>query len=183
MLFFAYFSSYMSVCLPDCLGVFYLGNKIHVFHFSYLSTTVSDDDIPTENCICIMKFMIDHPNQSWDPTRASIAVIHDGAAFVRVALLAQNETSWYRIREMEAEGCPEILSAKKCNGDTAEEYLVLSIIINKYFIAVFQQLSDVYGSHEQITVLPLRFNIAECPINLSKHCDFTKFKQLSYNFN
>ena len=166
MLFFAYFSS--------C---------IHLFHFSAPSTTGSDDDIPTDNCICIMKFMTNHPNQSWDPTHTSIAVIHDSASFVRIALLAQNETSWYQIREMEAGGCPEILSAQKCNDETANEYLALSIIINKYFTSVFQKNADVCGTHEQITVLPPRFNIAECPINLSKHHDFTEFKQLSYNFN
>ena len=122
MLFFAYFSS--------C---------IHLFHFSAPSTTGSDDDIPTDNCIHMMKFMTNHPNQSWDPTHTSIAVIHDGASFVRIALLAQNETSWYQIREMEAGGCPEILSAQKCNDETANEYLALSIIINKYFTSVFQK--------------------------------------------
>ena len=86
MLFFAYFSS--------C---------IHLFHFSAPSTTGSDDDIPTDNCVCMMKFMTNHPNQSWDPTCTSIA------SFVRIALLAQNETSCYQNREMEAEECLEII--------------------------------------------------------------------------
>ena len=60
-----------------------------------MSMSGSDDYVPKGNCVKMMRFMMQHPMQSHDPTRASLAIVHDGMNFQRVVLLARNTDKWY----------------------------------------------------------------------------------------
>ena len=43
-----------------------------------MSMSGSDDYVPEVNCVSMMRFMMQYAMQSYDPTGASLALVHDG---------------------------------------------------------------------------------------------------------
>ena len=117
----------------------------------------------------MMRFMTQHPMQSHDPTRASLAIVYHGMNFQRVTLLARDMDKWYQIIERDTSGYPQILLANDCKDRFKVKYMALSVLMNTFFMQVFEELQKQCGNYVQIAQKPPRFNIAQYCINLSKY--------------
>ena len=84
--------------------------------------------------------MTQHLTQSQDPTKASLAIVHDGANIQSVTLLVRNTNKWYRIIERIAGASPEVLVVNDCNPNRAPKYKALTETMNEFFGQAFDIL-------------------------------------------
>ena len=109
------------------------------------SVTSCDEYIPEGNCVKMMQFMTQHPTQSREPKKASIAIVHDGANIQRVALLVHNSEKWYRIIERNAAACPDILYADDCHPMRTAKFTALSLTFDEFFSQAIEILEEEWG--------------------------------------
>ena len=76
--------------------------------------------------------MTQHLTQSWDPTKAALAIVHYGANTQRVTLV-RNTDKWYRIVERIAAASPEVLDINECDPDMAPKYNTLTETMSEFF--------------------------------------------------
>ena len=134
-----------------------------------MSSVTSNDSIPDGNCVKMMQFMTQHPTQSRDPTKASLAIVHDGANIQRVALLVRNTDKWYRIIERIATASPEVLDINECDPDMASKYNTLTETMNEFFYQAFNILDRDWVNYQSICQDPTKFNIQGSSFNLHKY--------------